>query len=179
MAIAIAVRIILGKPIFFVQKRAGLNCKPFNILKFRTMLDLYDKDGDLLPDQARTPPFGQWLRNTSLDELPQILNVIQGTMSMVGPRPLLLRYLLRYNSRQATRQFVKPGMTGLAQVSGRNAISWAEKFELDAKYVEEWSTWLDIKIILQTAQKVVLRRDVSPNNSFTMEEFRGTKNPHE
>ena len=165
----------LGLPIFFKQSRPGLNRKIFNIYKFRTMTDDCDKDGILLPDALRLNKFGKFLRSTSLDELPSLWNVLKGDMSLVGPRPLLVEYLPLYSAKQARRNEVKPGITGWAQVNGRNAISWDEKFDLDVWYVDNQSIWLDIKILLMTIKKVIVRDGISAKNKATMPPFKGTK----
>ncbi|MDB9494346.1 sugar transferase [Spirulina major CS-329] len=175
LILALLVRLKLGKPILFCQKRPGLNGKLFNILKFRTMTNDRDEKGKLLPDAERLPPFGQWLRSTSLDELPELINIMKGDMSFVGPRPLLVSYLDRYTPEQARRHQVKPGITGWAQVNGRNAISWEEKFKLDVWYVDHWSLWLDLKILLLTIIKVIKREGISAANHVTMSEFQGNK----
>ena len=173
--LALLVRINLGRPIFFRQQRPGLRGRPFNILKFRTMTDDRDAQGNLLPDAQRLTPFGRWLRSTSLDELPELINIARGDMSIVGPRPLLMRYLPLYTPEQSRRHLVKPGLTGWAQINGRNAISWEEKFRLDTWYVDHWSLWLDLKIILLTVIKVVRREDISEQNQATMSEFKSQK----
>ena len=165
----------MGKPILFRQKRPGLDEKIFGIYKFRTMTNDTDKDGNLLPDDQRLLGLGKTIRSLSLDELPQIFNVLKGDMSFVGPRPLLVQYLLLYNERQNKRHDVKPGITGWAQVNGRNAISWEQKFEYDVWYVENQSFWLDIKILWLTFLKVVKRSDISSDSSATMEVFKGSK----
>jgi len=174
--VALQIRSKLGVPIFFWQTRPGLFGKPFNMVKFRTMLDLNDISGNVLPDSERLPPFGKFLRSTSLDELPELWNVIKGDMSLVGPRPLLMEYLPLYSPEQARRHMVRPGVTGWAQVNGRNAISWEEKFKLDIWYIENQSFWLDIKILFLTAKKVILREDVSYEDHVTMGKFRGALN---
>jgi len=169
------VRAKLGSPAFFTQERPGLGGKLFKIYKFRTMSNERDESGELLPDEARLKGVGKTIRRLSLDELPQLLNVLKGEMSFVGPRPLLPEYLPLYNARQATRHTVLPGITGLAQVMGRNAISWDEKLEWDAKYAENISFWLDIKILLLTALKVVKSEGVSKEGMATTDKFRGSE----
>ncbi|PTP03438.1 sugar transferase [Vibrio splendidus] len=164
----------LGSPILFSQQRPGLNSKPFNMLKFRSMKDAVDNNGNQLPDEERLTPFSQKLRSTSLDELPGLVSVLKGDMSLVGPRPLLMQYLPLYNERQATRHNVRPGITGWAQVNGRNAISWEQKFEYDAWYVENQSLWLDIKILLMTVKKVFVKEGISADGHVTMTEFKGS-----
>lgn len=161
-----------GKPFFF-QKRPGKHGKVFKIFKFKTMNDKKDADGNLLPDAERLTSIGMLVRKLSLDEIPQLLNVIKGDMSLVGPRPLLVEYLPLYSERQAKRHDVKPGITGWAQVNGRNAIDWPTKFELDVWYVEHLSFWLDIKILFLTVKKVFVREGISADNSVTMEKFKG------
>jgi len=163
----------MGSPIFFAQPRPGKNGHIFTFYKFRTMTDDLDSEGKLLPDEKRLTAIGQFLRQTSLDELPQLWNVLKGDMSFVGPRPLLVAYLSRYNSEQARRHEVKPGITGWAQVNGRNAISWEEKFKLDVWYVDNWSLWLDLKILFLTVIKVLKRDGISEANHVTMSEFQG------
>lgn len=163
----------LGRPVIFKQKRPGLHGQPFEFYKFRTMTNEKDKNGDLLPDELRLTSFGSWLRSTSLDELPSIINVLKGDMNLVGPRPLLMEYLPLYNSHQARRHAVKPGITGWAQVNGRNLLSWEEKFDLDVWYVDNRSLLLDIKILIHTVWKVIKREGISANNHATMELFRG------
>ncbi len=171
---AAAVRATLGAPVFFRQRRPGLHGKPFEIWKFRTMTDAKAPDGRLLPDSERLTAVGRFLRGSSLDELPQLLNVLKGEMSLVGPRPLLMQYLERYDARQARRHEVAPGITGLAQVRGRNSLSWEEKFELDVQYVESWSLLLDLQILAETALRVVDRRGISQAGHATMPEFMGS-----
>ena len=175
LLVAILVRCKLGSPILFKQKRPGLHEKIFCMYKFRTMTDAKDADGNLLPDEVRLTKFGKLLRSTSLDELPELFNILKGDMAIVGPRPLLVQYLPRYNERQHHRHDVRPGFTGLAQVNGRNSISWQEKFEWDVRYVENVSFLMDLRIIAKTV-KVVLKRDgISSETSATMEEFRGNE----
>ena len=165
----------LGSPVIFVQERPGKDGKVFKLYKFRTMTDERDTNGKLLSDEVRLTKFGKVLRSTSLDELPELWNIVKGDMSIVGPRPLLVRYLPLYNERQARRHEVRPGFTGLAQVNGRNSISWEEKFEWDVQYVDNITFWGDVKIIFNTV-KVVFKRDgISSETSATMEEFRGSK----
>ena len=166
----------LGLPIFFKQSRPGLNGKIFNIYKFRTMTNECDKDGILLSDEARLTEFGKFLRSTSLDELPSLWNVLKSDMSLVGPRPLLLEYLPLYSTQQARRHEVKPGITGWAQVNGRNAITWGEKFDLDVWYVDNQSIWLDIKILWLTVKKVIMRDGINQVGQSTMENFKGNDN---
>ena len=163
----------LGKPVLFSQKRPGLNGQIFTMKKFRSMRDAQDKNGNILPDQERLTPFGIKLRNSSLDELPGLLSVLKGDMSLVGPRPLLVEYLPLYSEVQAKRHDVKPGITGWAQVNGRNAISWQEKFELDVWYVDNQSLWLDIKIIYLTIKKVFSQADINAEGEATMSKFTG------
>ena len=175
LIVAILVRCKLGSPIIFKQQRPGLHEKIFCMYKFRTMTDAKDADGNLLPDEVRLTKFGKLLRSTSLDELPELFNILKGDMAIVGPRPLLVQYLPRYNERQRRRHDVRPGFTGLAQVNGRNSISWQEKFEWDVRYVENVSFLMDLRIIAKTV-KVVLKRDgISSETSATMEEFRGNE----
>lgn len=166
----------LGSPVLFRQVRPGLHGKPFEMIKFRTMKDALDEQGNPLPDNERLTPFGKMLRSTSLDEMPELWNVIKGDMSIVGPRPLLMEYLPLYNKEQAKRHDVRPGMTGHAQVNGRNAISWEQKFKLDTWYVENRSLWLDFKIMLQTVKKVIAKDDISEAGEATMSKFTGTNN---
>ncbi|MGJ8758471.1 sugar transferase [Acinetobacter sp. HC8-3S] len=164
----------LGSPVLFRQVRPGLHGKPFEMIKFRTMKDALDKQGNPLPDNERLTPFGKMLRSTSLDEMPELWNVIKGDMSIVGPRPLLMEYLPLYNKEQAKRHDVRPGMTGHAQVNGRNAISWEQKFKLDTWYVENRSLWLDFKIMLQTVKKVIAKDDINEAGEATMTKFTGS-----
>ena len=161
--------------IFFNQIRPGLNEKPFKMYKFRTMLELRDKGGLMFPDKKRLTKLGQFLRKTSLDELPEIFNILKGEMSLVGPRPLLEDYLPLYNERQRKRHMMKPGMTGWAQVNGRNLISWAEKFEFDVWYIENWSLWLDMKILFLSFLNILKREGISANGYATMPKFDGNK----
>lgn len=164
----------LGSPVLFKQTRPGLNGKPFEMIKFRTMKDAADKDGNLLPDSERLTPFGQKLRSTSIDELPELWNVLKGDMSLVGPRPLLMEYLPLYNSEQARRHNVRPGVTGYAQVNGRNAISWEQKFALDTWYVDNQSLWLDFKILAKTVKQVLIKDGISAEGEATMSKFTGS-----
>lgn len=175
LILTILIKYKLGSPVLFKQVRPGKDGKPFEMIKFRSMRDAYDKDGNPLPDSERLTPFGKKLRSTSLDELPELWNVLKGEMSLVGPRPLLMEYLPLYNERQALRNSVKPGITGWAQVNGRNAISWEEKFELDAWYVENRSFWLDLKIILLTIKTVFIREGISSSEEVTMPKFTGSQ----
>ena len=172
---AFLIRIKLGEPVFFKQLRPGKNEKIFGILKFRTMTDAKDENGNLLPDEIRLTRFGQFLRSTSIDELPELLNILNGDMSIVGPRPLLVQYLERYNEEQKHRHDVKPGLTGLAQVNGRNGITWEEKFHYDLEYVKNITFYGDCKIIFQTVMKVFGREGISSTTLVTMEEFKGNK----
>jgi len=172
--IAILTRLSLGSPILFRQQRPGLGGRPFSLYKFRTMTDARDAKDALLPDMERMMPFGRFLRGISLDELPELWNVIKGDMSLVGPRPLLMQYLDRYTPEQMLRHEVKPGLTGWAQVNGRNAITWEEKFKLDVWYVDHWSLWLDVKIIGMTIWKILKREGINHPGQATMEEFKGT-----
>ncbi|WP_414659515.1 sugar transferase [Acinetobacter courvalinii] len=174
--VAYKVKKNLGSPVLFRQIRPGLHGKPFEMIKFRTMKDAIDEQGNPLPDSERLTSFGKMLRSTSLDEMPELWNVIKGDMSIVGPRPLLLEYLPLYNEEQAKRHEVRPGMTGYAQVNGRNAISWEQKFKLDTWYVENRSLWLDFKIMLQTVKKVIAKDDISEAGEATMSKFTGTNN---
>ena len=172
---AILVRVKLGSPVLFTQERPGRDGKIFKLYKFRTMTDARDEKGELLPDDQRLPAFGQKLRSTSLDELPELINMIKGDMAVVGPRPLLVRYLPRYNAHQARRHEVRPGFTGLAQVHGRNAISWEEKFDWDVKYVDNITFKGDLQIIIDTVRTVLKREGINSDTSATMEEFMGSE----
>jgi lipopolysaccharide/colanic/teichoic acid biosynthesis glycosyltransferase len=172
-ALAILIRVRLGSPVFFKQQRLGFNGQAFFIIKFRTMNDARGPDGNLLPDAARLTQLGQLLRAASLDELPELINILRGEMSLVGPRPLHSYYRDRYTSHQFRRHEVLPGLTGWAQVNGRNAISWEQKFDLDVWYVDHQSLWLDLKIILLTLRKIVKREGISQPGEATMEEFKG------
>lgn len=171
--LAFLIRKKLGSPFLFRQVRPGLHGQPFEMLKFRTMRDAFDVDGKPLPDEERITAFGQFLRSTSLDELPELINVLRGEMSLVGPRPLLMDYLPLYNNFQKRRHDVRPGITGWAQINGRNAISWQKKFELDVWYVENRSLWLDIKILFLTLWKVFKRSDINQAGNVTIEPFNG------
>jgi len=173
--IALQIRRKLGAPILFKQQRPGLQGKPFQMIKFRTMRDAYDTNGNPLSDAERMTQFGKFLRSTSLDELPELWNVLRGDMSLVGPRPLLMEYLPLYNSRQYRRHEVRPGVTGWAQVNGRNALSWGQKFELDVWYVENRSLMLDLKILLLTVKKVIRRDGISASGEVTMSKFTGSE----
>ena len=172
--LAFRVRQELGNPVLFRQVRPGLGGKPFVMYKFRTMTEERDEQGNLLPDEKRLTPFGAFLRAWSLDELPELFNVLKGDMSLVGPRPLLMQYLDRYTPEQFRRHEVKPGITGWAQVNGRNALSWEEKFKLDVWYVDNWSMWLDLKILWLTLVKVLRREGISAHGHATMPEFKGS-----
>lgn len=171
---AILIRMKLGKPVIFKQVRPGQFGKPFEVYKFRTMTDEVDESGALLPDHVRLTRFGKLIRKLSIDELPQLFNVLKGDISLVGPRPLLMEYLSLYNPEQARRHDVKPGITGWAQVNGRNALSWEEKFKLDVWYVDNQSFWLDLKILFLTALKVVKSEGINQEGQATIEKFRGT-----
>jgi lipopolysaccharide/colanic/teichoic acid biosynthesis glycosyltransferase len=173
-AASLAVRATLGSPVLFTQERPGLHGIPFRIFKMRTMSNARDAHGNLLPDDQRLTRLGKFLRASSIDELPQLWNVLRGELSLVGPRPLLMEYLPLYNPTQARRHDVMPGITGWAQVRGRNALSWEEKFALDVWYVDHWSPWLDLQILARTAQKVLLRDGISSANHATMPNFRGS-----
>ena len=170
---ALLVRIKLGTPVIFKQKRPGLNEKIFILYKFRTMIDQKDEQGNLLPDEVRLTKFGKMLRSTSLDELPELWNILKGDMSVVGPRPLLEKYIPLYSTEQRKRHLVRPGLTGLAQVNGRNEVSWEKKFQLDVEYTQHITFWSDIRIILQTVGNVFGGKGISSTTSATMEEFTG------
>jgi lipopolysaccharide/colanic/teichoic acid biosynthesis glycosyltransferase len=172
--LSLLIRIDLGAPILFGQLRPGMHGEPFRMIKFRTMRDAADSDGNPLPDSERLTKFGAFLRATSLDELPELWNVLKGDMSLVGPRPLLMEYLDLYTPEQARRHEVRPGVTGWAQVNGRNAISWEEKFKLDVWYVDNRSLWLDIKILFMTVKKVFVREGISADGHVTIEKFKGS-----
>jgi sugar transferase EpsL len=174
LVLAILVRWKLGRPVFFRQLRPGRGGRLFAVWKFRTMTDARDHNGQLLPDAARLPPFGQWLRATSLDELPELWNVLRGEMSLVGPRPLLVDYLPLYSAEQSRRHELRPGLTGWAQINGRNALSWDEKFRLDIWYVDHRTFWLDLKIIALTMARVFRREGISAAGEATMPRFTGT-----
>ena len=174
--VAILVKVKLGSPVIFKQARPGKDEKIFNLYKFRTMTNECDENGNLLPDEIRLTPFGKWLRNTSLDELPEVFNVLFGSMSIVGPRPLLVKYLSLYNEEQRRRHEVRPGLTGYAQVNGRNGISWVEKFNLDVEYVDNITFSGDWKIIADTFKKAIIKKDnINSETSVTMEEWTGNK----
>jgi len=171
---ALFVAIFLGRPVIFAQDRAGYHGKPFTLYKFRSMTDARDRDGNLMPDEKRLNLFGKILRATSLDELPELLNVLKGEMSLIGPRPLLISYLPRYTAEQARRHEVLPGITGWAQINGRNNVSWEVKFKLDLWYVDHWSPWLDLSILLKTAWKVINREGINQPGNATAQEFTGS-----
>lgn len=173
--VALLVRIRLGPGVIFRQQRPGLHGKAFVICKFRTMLEAYDEQGKPLPDKLRLTAFGRFLRSTSLDELPELVNVIRGEMSLIGPRPLVMQYLARYSPEQMRRHDVKPGMAGWAQVNGRNALTWEQKFALDVWYVDHQTLWLDLKIMVLTAWKIAIREGISQPGQATAEEFMGNQ----
>jgi lipopolysaccharide/colanic/teichoic acid biosynthesis glycosyltransferase len=175
LVVAILVRLKLGSPVLFVQERPGHRAKPFRMVKFRTMTDERDAAGELLPDEQRLTPFGKFLRSTTLDEFPEMWNVLLGDMSVVGPRPLLMRYVARYSPFQARRMEVKPGVTGWAQVNGRNSLTWEEKFALDVWYVDHRSFWLDMRIVVMTFFKVFARSGIEARGGGAVEEFLGTE----
>ncbi|WP_318484219.1 sugar transferase [Photobacterium leiognathi] len=174
--VAWKIRKNLGSPVLFRQIRPGLKGKPFEMVKFRTMKDAVDQQGNPLPDSERMTPFGDKLRNSSLDELPELWNVLKGEMSLVGPRPLLMQYLPLYSKEQARRHDVRPGVTGWAQINGRNAISWEEKFALDVWYVDNRTLWLDIKILFVTVKKVFVKEGISADGHVTIDTFKGSEN---
>jgi lipopolysaccharide/colanic/teichoic acid biosynthesis glycosyltransferase len=174
--VAVLIRLKLGSPVLFTQARPGLNGTIFKMMKFRSMLDAKDQKGNVLPDDMRMTKFGAFIRSTSLDELPGLLNVLKGDMSLVGPRPLLVQYLPLYSKEQARRHNVRPGITGWAQVNGRNAIGWDEKFSLDVWYVDNQSFWLDIKILMLTVKKVFVREGINAEGHVTIEPFKGSAN---
>lgn len=179
LLIAILVRLMLGSPVIFKQQRPGLKGKIFTIYKFRTMSDKKDAKGDFLPDELRLTRFGKFLRSTSLDELPELINVLKGDMSIIGPRPLLIQYLSLYDEHQSRRHEVRPGLSGWAQINGRNAIGWEEKFNLDVEYVDNISFMLDLKIILLTFKKVIIREGINSDTAATMEYFEGNEKESE
>ena len=168
------VAVVLGRPVIFRQERAGYQGKPFTLYKFRSMSNAHDQHGNLLPDEKRLTLFGKFLRASSLDELPELINVLKGEMSLIGPRPLLVSYLPRYNAEQIRRHNMLPGITGWAQVNGRNNVSWEIKFELDVWYVDHWSIWLDIAILFRTVWKVISREGINQPGNATAEEFTGS-----
>ena len=174
LIIYLLVRINLGSPVFFLKERVGKDNKIFKMIKFRTMKNSTDKDGNLLSDNERLTRFGRFLRSFSIDELPELINILKGDMSLVGPRALLVQYLEHYNSEQIRRHEVLPGLTGWAQINGRNSITWCEKFKLDVWYVDNWSLWLDIKIFFLTFWKVFKREGINQSETVTMEYFNGT-----
>lgn len=175
LLLALVVRARLGSPVLFTQVRPGLQGRPFRMIKFRTMTDALGADGELLPDAQRLTAFGRFLRSTSLDELPELWNVLRGEMSLVGPRPLLMEYLPLYTPEQARRHEVRPGITGWAQVNGRNALSWEDRFRLDVWYVDNHSLWLDLRILWLTVRKVLVREGISAQGEATMSKFTGGK----
>ena len=172
--VALLVRLCLGSPVLFRQQRPGYGGRPFDLLKFRTMTNQRDANGELLPDAQRLTPFGRWLRSSSIDELPGLLNILRGEMSFIGPRPLLMQYLPLYSPEQVRRHDVKPGFSGWAQINGRNAITWEEKFRLDVWYVDNQSFWLDLRIFVITIWKVVRREGISPKEMLIMPNFQGS-----
>lgn len=174
-ATSVLVKTKLGSPVLFKQERPGKNEKIFTLMKFRTMTDERDENGELLPDEVRLTKFGKFLRSTSIDELPELFNILKGDMSVIGPRPLLVQYLPRYNEHQHRRHEVKPGLSGWAQVNGRNAISWEEKFDFDVEYVDNYSLLMDIKVLFMTLANVLKRDGISSETSATMEEFMGNE----
>ncbi|HIY33922.1 MAG TPA: sugar transferase [Candidatus Eubacterium faecigallinarum] len=177
--VAVLVKIKLGSPVIFKQERPGLNNKVFTLYKFRTMTGERDKNGELLPDEVRLTKFGQFLRNTSIDELPELINILKGDMSVIGPRPLLVQYIPLYNKHQARRAEVKPGLSGWAQVNGRNSVTWEDKFDMDVYYADNYSLALDLKILFMTVKNVIKREGISSDTSATMEPFTGTSEKKE
>jgi sugar transferase EpsL len=175
LLVALVIMATMGRPIFFTQLRPGLDGRPFRMIKFRSMYDAFDPQGAPLPDEERLGRIGRLLRSASLDELPELINVLRGDMSLVGPRPLLMEYLPLYSADQARRHQVRPGLTGLAQIGGRNALSWDEKFALDLRYVDQWSMWLDLKILAETIWKVVTRHGISHADHATAPKFQGNR----
>jgi sugar transferase EpsL len=175
LVVALLVMATMGRPVLFIQQRPGLGGRPFRLIKFRSMSDQCDAKGQLLSDAQRLGKVGRWLRSTSLDELPELINVVRGDMSLVGPRPLLMEYLPLYSAEQSRRHDVRPGLTGLAQVSGRNALGWDEKFALDVRYVDHWSTALDWKILASTAWKILTRQGISHEDHATAPRFNGDR----
>lgn len=173
VVMGVLVMVKLGKPVFFIQDRVGKDNKLFKMIKFRSMLDRYDEKGKFISDNDRLTDFGRLLRATSVDELPELINVLKGDMSLVGPRPLLVQYLPYYSREQLRRHEVRPGITGWAQINGRNAISWGEKFKHDVWYIDNWSLWLDLKILFLTAKKVVIKEGINQDDKVTMEYFNG------
>lgn len=177
--VAVLVKVKLGSPVIFKQERPGLNNKVFTLYKFRTMTDERDENGELLPDEVRLTKFGQFLRNTSIDELPELINILKGDMSVIGPRPLLVQYIPLYNKHQARRAEVKPGLSGWAQVNGRNSVTWEDKFDMDVYYADNYSLALDLKILFMTVKNVIKREGISSDTSATMEPFTGTSEKKE
>ena len=175
LLVALVIMTTMGRPIFFTQLRPGLDGRPFRMIKFRSMYDAFDPQGAPLPDEERLGRLGRLLRSASLDELPELINVLRGDMSLVGPRPLLMEYLPLYSADQARRHQVRPGLTGLAQIGGRNALSWDQKFALDLRYVDQWSMWLDLKILAATVWKVVTRHGISHADHATAPRFQGNR----
>ncbi len=179
LLIALSIRLSMGPPVLFRQRRPGYRGRPFTLYKFRTMAELRDERGELLPDEVRLTRLGRFLRSLSLDELPELINVLKGDMSLVGPRPLLMQYLVRYTPEQARRHEVLPGITGWAQVNGRNALTWEDKFRFDVWYVDHWSLWLDVRILLHTLWIVLRREGISQEGLATAPEFMGTDSREE
>ncbi|MEW9501077.1 sugar transferase [Jeotgalibacillus marinus] len=175
LAVVVMIALKMGRPIFFTQERPGLNGVPFKLFKFRTMMDLYDQNGDFFSDEMRLTNIGRMIRKYSLDELPQLINVLRGEMSLVGPRPLLMEYLVLYSDEQLVRHDVKPGITGWAQINGRNSITWEEKFKMDSWYVKNQSFLLDCKILLKTLKKVLKKEGITQRNHASSEKFTGSK----